>query len=102
LSRHLLGPYLAEPDWERRAGIYRAARRGTMPACWADIVHRAASEGHLVLHESAAVNAMTAGGEGHTLSTTAGPIDADRVWLATGWNLDTRTDPLMAPLLHAG
>lgn len=102
LSRYLLEPYLAERDWEQRAGMYRGARRGTMPACWADILHRAASKGQLVLHESAAVSAMTASADGHTLFTTAGPIDADRVWLATGWNLDTRTDPLMAPLLYAG
>jgi hypothetical protein len=102
LSRYLLGPYLAEPDWERRAAMFRAARRGSMPACWADILHRAASKGHIVLHESAGVSAMTAGKDGHTLLTAAGPIDADRVWLATGWNLDARTDPLMASLLHAG
>jgi hypothetical protein len=102
LSRYLLEPYLAEPDWERRAGIYRATRRGTMPAFSADVLRRAVSQGHLVLHESAEVSAMTASGDGQTLFTTAGPINVDRVWLATGWTFDARTDPLMAPLLHVG
>ncbi len=101
LGPHQLRPYFAEPDWEHRAERYHQARRGTIPPAWIADLRHAATTGSLDLRESTTVTAVHLTGRTATLSTTAGPITADHVWLATGWDHHTRRDPLLAPLAPA-
>jgi hypothetical protein len=102
LSSAYLAPYFAEPDWEKRADAYRQARRGTLPAAWAETLRGLTRAGRVTLCEN-----VTVTGADHLtapvgLRTSLGTIPAERLWLATGWTMDARHDPLLAPHLHAG
>lgn len=101
LGPHQLRPYFAEPDWERRSQIYHQARRGTIPPSWIEEIHHAADTATLDLHESATITAVHLDGPTATAETTSGPIDADQIWLATGWDHNCRHDPLISSLRPA-
>lgn len=102
LGRYRLGPYLDEPDWEKRAALYTDARQGTMPGRWAAELCAAAANERISVRENVAVTDARSIQDQIRLQTTAGEIAADRLWLATGWDADTRQDSLLRPLSRAG
>ena len=98
LGSYLLGPFFAEPNWERREACYLHARRGTMPDVWSDKVRHLVTDKRFALFERAVITDFEVGTDEVALTTNDGSVIADRLWLATGWHHDVRLDPLLAPL----
>jgi cation diffusion facilitator CzcD-associated flavoprotein CzcO len=103
LGPRKLGPFLADPDPQRRrAAIDRARGGGTIPHRIRRQLERCVADGRLQLRER--VQVMTASDRRSALRlmlSDGGVVTADEVWLATGGHLDVRDDPLCAPLLRA-